>query len=66
MLALKGGDSVEFLTIRQAAEKLQVSTKTITRRLQDGSIPCIRLGARTIRIRSSDLEKYINSKSKQS
>jgi len=53
---------LEYLTIRQAAEKLQVSTRTITRRIQDGSLPCYRLGARTIRIRSTDLENYINSK----
>jgi excisionase family DNA binding protein len=58
----KGGDILEYLTIRQAAEKLQVSTKTITRRIQDGSLPCYRLGFRTIRIRDVDLQNYINSK----
>ena len=28
---------MEYLTIRQAAERLQVSTKTISRRIDDGS-----------------------------
>ena len=55
---------MEYLTIRQAAERLQVSTKTISRRIDDGSLPCVRLGARTIRIRNVDLDDYINSKSK--
>jgi len=55
---------LEYLTIRQAAERLQVSTKTISRRIDDGSLRCVRLGARTIRIRDVDLNDYINSKSK--
>ena len=55
---------MEYLTIRQAAERLQVSTKTILRRIDDGSLPCVRLGARTIRIRDVDLNNYINSKLK--
>lgn len=53
---------MKYLTIKQAAEKLQVSTKTITRRIKDGSIPCYKLGFRTIRIRDVDLQNYINSK----
>ena len=58
----KGGDILEYLTIRQAAERLQVSTKTISRRIADGSLPCVRLGARTIRIRDVDLNDYINKR----
>ena len=53
---------MEYLTIRQAAERLQVSTKTISRRIDDGSLPCVRLGARTIRIRNVDLDDYINKR----
>ena len=53
---------MEYLTIKQAAEKLQVSTKTISRRIEDGSLPCVRLGARTIRIRDVDLNDYINKR----
>lgn len=52
---------MEYLTIKQVAERLQVSTKTISRRIQDGSLPCYRLGFRTIRIRDADLQNYINS-----
>ena len=43
---------MEYLTIRQAAERLQVSAKTISRRIDDGSLPCVMFGARTIRIRN--------------
>ena len=58
----KGGEVLEYLTIRQAADRLQVSTKTISRRIDDGSLPCVRLGARTIRIRNVDLNDYINKR----
>ena len=53
---------MEYLTIKQAAERLQVSTKTISRRIADGSLPCVRLGTRTIRIRDVDLNDYINKR----
>jgi len=53
---------LEYLTIRQAAERLQVSTKTISRRIDAGSLPCVRLGARIIRIRDADLNDYINKR----
>ncbi|MGI5935222.1 MAG: helix-turn-helix transcriptional regulator [Oscillospiraceae bacterium] len=49
-----------YLTIRQAAEHLQVSTKTIYRRIKDGSLQAIKLGSRTVRIDEQELERYIN------
>lgn len=52
------------LTVRQAATRLQVSTKTIERRMKDGSIPFYRLGEKLIRISENDLENYI-TKNKQ-
>ena len=53
---------MEYLTTRQAAERLQVSTKTISRRIDAGSLPYVRLGARIIRIRDADLNDYINKR----
>lgn len=50
-----------YLTIKQAAQRLQVSTKTIFRRIEDGSLSCIQLGARTIRIEEEELQRYVNS-----
>lgn len=54
-----------YLTVKQAAEKLQVCKKTIFRRIKDGSLPCIRLGNKTIRIKEEDFQKYIESKREQ-
>ena len=48
------------LTVKQAAEKLQVSTKTIFRRIADGSLPAYKLGVKLVRIRQSDLDEYVN------
>jgi excisionase family DNA binding protein len=53
---------LEYLTIRQVAERLQVSTKTISRRIDDGSLPAIRLGDKTIRIDEAELQKYIDTR----
>lgn len=49
-----------YLTIKQAAERLQVSKKTIERRIKDGSIPIIRLGIHSIRIKETDLDAFID------
>ena len=43
-----------WLTIQEAADLFKVSTKTIRRRLADGSIPALRLGG-VIRINPADL-----------
>ncbi len=49
----------EWLTIEQAAEWLQVSTKTIRRYIESGSIPAVNLGGRAIRIRRLDLDAWL-------
>lgn len=49
-------------TPAQAAERLQVSKKTIFRRIADGSIKAIRLGNKTIRIEEADLQAFIDGK----
>lgn len=51
-----------LLTMSQAAERLQVSKKTISRRIGDGTLPAIRLGARTIRIDEKELDRYIDER----
>jgi excisionase family DNA binding protein len=45
-----------YLSIEEAAEVMSLSTKTIRRRISDGSIPAYRCGRRNIRIRLEDLE----------
>ncbi len=45
-----------LLTIDQAAERLQVSTRTVRRWITEGVIPARRLGRRAVRIAEEDLE----------
>lgn len=45
-----------YLSIDDAAEMMSLSTKTIRRRISDGSIPAYRCGRRNIRIRLDELE----------
>ena len=54
-----------YYTVKQVADKLQVSSKTIRRRIEDGSISIIRLGAKTIRIEESALNQYIDGRKAQ-
>ena len=48
-----------LITIRQAAERLSVSTKTIYRRIKDGSLPVVKISEKDYRIDVKDLEAYI-------
>lgn len=52
----------EWLTVEQAADWLQVSTKTIRRYIEAGSLPAVNLGGRAIRIRRPDLEAWLQSR----
>ena len=45
-----------YLTLEEAAELMSLSTKTIRRRISDGTIPAYRCGRRHIRIRMDELE----------
>lgn len=47
--------STEYVDVREAAAILKASTKTVRRRISDGSIPAIRLG-HLVRIRREDLD----------
>lgn len=48
----------QLLTVEQAAGRLQVSTKTIRRRIRDGSLKAHSIG-RLWRIRPEELEAFI-------
>lgn len=45
------------LTIKQAAARRQVSTKTVRRWISEGRLPAERIGPRLIRIRAEDLDQ---------
>jgi len=50
-----------YITIKEAAKRLSVSTKTITRRIADGTIQTVKLG-KAIRISEDDLANALKSK----
>ena len=49
-----------YITVKQAAALLQVSTKTISRRIASGEIQIVRLSPKSIRIDESAFQAYIS------
>lgn len=47
-----------FLTIAEVAQRLNVSTKTVIRRINSGDLPAHRFGPRSVRISESDLKAF--------
>lgn len=45
-----------YLSLEEAAKIMSMSTKTIRRRISDGTIPAYQCGRRPIRIRLDELE----------
>ncbi len=45
-----------WLSVREAAERRHLSTKTIRRFIATGELPAERIGARLIRIRTVDVD----------
>jgi excisionase family DNA binding protein len=52
-----------LLTVEEAAEWLTVSKPTLWRLIRGGEIPVVRMARRTIRLRLTDLENYIEKHS---
>ncbi len=48
-----------YISLEEAAQITALSTRTIRRRISDGTIPAYQLGKSTIRIRLDDLEKAL-------
>lgn len=48
-----------YVSLEEAADMLSVSTRTIRRRISDGTIPAYHCGKRHIRIRLDDLENAL-------
>jgi excisionase family DNA binding protein len=53
---VRSDEQPRWLTIQSAAVWLDVSTKTIRRRIATGELPAYRCGKRGIRIKTEDLE----------
>jgi excisionase family DNA binding protein len=54
-----------LLTIEDAAQILNVSTKTVRRLIKAGDLPFVRIANKSIRIHSNDLEWYIRARRTQ-
>ncbi|MCL1852813.1 MAG: helix-turn-helix domain-containing protein [Peptococcaceae bacterium] len=53
----------ELLTISQTAKYLKLSEKTIRRLISDNRLTASKVGNRTWRIKTSDIEEYIQANS---
>lgn len=51
----------ELLTIKEAAEFLKISTMTLSRWIKQGRLTRYRVGARSVRLRRSDVEALLTS-----
>lgn len=52
---------MRLLTVKEAAEILSLSERTIQRYLKSGELACVRLG-RLVRIEVKDLEEFVEKK----
>lgn len=50
---------LNFLTLRETADMLQLSTRTLQRLLKDKKLPAVKIGSQW-RVRESDLTKFID------
>jgi excisionase family DNA binding protein len=55
--------SSELLTVAQTAKYLQISEKTVRRLISDGRLPASKISNRTWRIKTSDIDEYIQANS---
>jgi excisionase family DNA binding protein len=55
--------SVELLTIEQVAERLQLHPDTIRRYIRERKLPGVRISATVVRVKKSDLDKFIEERS---
>ena len=49
----------ELLTVAEAADRLRVTTRYIRMLIADGTLPAMRLGRRSIRLRRDDVDHVL-------
>ncbi len=49
----------DYETLREAADRLGVSDRTLRRRIADGDLMAYRLGKRLIRVRTADVDALL-------
>jgi excisionase family DNA binding protein len=58
------GDGTRLLTVAEVAAAMRVSTMTVYRLIKSGDLPAVRVG-HNYRVRGSDVERYLASRSVQ-
>lgn len=48
-----------YITTREAAARLSIGERTLSRMIQRGAFPAYRIGPHLIRIKEEDLEAYV-------
>jgi len=51
-----------LLRVREVAERLGVTTRTVHRYLADGKLPKVQLSERAVRIRETDLDRFVQER----
>lgn len=54
--------SEDLLTVEQVAEKLQLHRDTVRRYIREGKLPSVRVSATVVRVKQSDLDKFIQER----
>lgn len=53
-------DDIEWLSTKEAASRLGLTTRTVYRLIDDGQIPAYKFG-RVIRLQASEVDTFINA-----
>ena len=53
------GNVDPLLTVKDVANRLRVSTRTVWRFIANGELRTVRIGKRIVRIRLSDLKRFL-------
>lgn len=51
-----------LLTINEVADRLKLTRGWVRQLVRDGEIPSLKLGPKSVRIKESDLERWMESK----
>lgn len=51
-----------LLTKTEVADYLRVTLESVRRYIKSGALPCVKLGNKWVRVRQSDLQKFIQER----